>query len=238
VGLPRFARNDATGQTDKPNLGYFFGLSLAICNERCNNVESMTPKNTALEKKYDFVADEIVKKLILLFIFEKMEFPLTDESVNEIVVHNPEWMTYMDYCEAINKLIESKFVYRTTVGVETSFSITQDGRGALGHFYHKVPASIREEITAFAKEHRGKFKRKQEYTWDYYKNADDRYTVVLRIRDHLPGENLLEIKFKTDTRMGAKSIANIWREKASLIYETIYNMTTPDSPSEENKGEE
>ena len=182
-------------------------------------------KNLPVTKNIDFVADEMAKKLILLFIFEKMEFPLTDESINEIIVQNPEWMTYMDFREALFMLIQSKFVYQTTQASETNFAITQDGRGALGHFYQKIPASIREEIIEFAKENRPKYKRRQEYTWDYFKNADGTYTVVLKIRDHVAGNNLLEIKFKTDTRQGAKLAANRWRETAASIYERIYVLT-------------
>jgi len=182
--------------------------------------------------KIDFVADEMAKKLILLFIFEKMEFPLTDESINEIIMRNPTWMTYMDFREALFGLIQSKFVYQMTMASETSFSITQDGRGALGHFFQKIPASIREEIIEFARDNRPKFKKRQEYTWDYFKNADGTYTVVLRIRDHVVGDNLLEIKFRTDTRAGAKLAANRWRENAASTYERFYNMTTA---SEEEK---
>ena len=173
----------------------------------------------------EYTADELVKKLILLFIFEKMEFPLTDESLNEIIAQNSEWMTYMDFREALFLLIESKFIYQTAKGSEVCFNITQDGRGALGHFHQKIPASIREQIIEFARENRGKFKKRQEYTWDYFKNADGTYTVVLRILDQAAGDNLMEIKFKTDTRTSAKTIANKWRDKAATIYETIYMLT-------------
>jgi len=177
-------------------------------------------------KSPDFSADEIVKKLILLFIFEKMEFPLTDESLNEIIANNSEWMTYMDFREALFALIESKFIYRTTVGSQSCFSITQDGRGALGHFYQKIPASLREKVIEYARDNRQKFKRRQEYTWDYFKNGDGTYTVVLRIREQTSNDNLLEIKFKTDSRAGAKAAAHNWREKASGIYESLYLLTT------------
>lgn len=185
----------------------------------------MTPKT---RPPIDFVADEMVKKLILLFLMEKMEFPLTDESLNEIISQNPDIMNYMEYREALFQLIESKFVYQTVKGSETCFNITQDGRGALGHFYQKIPASIREQIIEYARENRQKFKRRQEYTWDYFKNADGTYTVVLRIQTAAAGDNLLEIKFKTDTRQSAKSVANKWREKASEVYELIYLLSMED----------
>ena len=187
------------------------------------NLDELTQRN------HDFVADELVKKLILLFIFEKMEIPLTDASISEIIMANPSWMTYMDFKDALFLLGESKFVYRANAGAETSFHITQDGRQALGHFFHKIPASIREEITHFTRDNRQNFKRNQEYTYDYFKNNDGTHTVVLRIKDHnVTAENLLEIRVKTPTRAGAIKAANRWKDKAAVVYEWINNAMIED----------
>ena len=177
-----------------------------------------------LDGKIDFIADDLVKKLILLFIFDKIEFPLTDASISEIIMANPSWMTYMDFKDALFLLGESKYVYRSSMGSDTGFFITNDGRNCLSHFFHKIPASIREEITEYARENRQRFKRSQEYTTDYFKNADGTHTVVLRIADHnSSAHNLLEIKIKTTTRAGAKKAVNRWKEKAAFVYEWINN---------------
>ena len=182
-----------------------------------------------IEKKLDFVADELVKKLILLFVFEKMEFPLTDASLNTIIVENPTWMNYMDFVEALFLLGENKYVYRKNAGSETRYHLTQDGRQALGHFFHKIPASIREEITTYARENRQKFKRKQEYTTDYFKNADGTHTVVLQIKDQNGGsDNLLEVRIKTSTRAGAKKAASRWKDKAAYVYDSINHSLIED----------
>ena len=47
-----------------------------------------------------FVADEITRKIILLFIFEKMDIPLSENTLSEIIMSNPDLMSYMDYREA------------------------------------------------------------------------------------------------------------------------------------------
>ena len=184
--------------------------------------------------KVDFVADELVKKLILLFVFEKMEFPLTDASVSEIIMAHPSWMTYMDFKDALFLLGESNYVYRISAGSETSFHITQDGRNALSHFFTKIPASIREDITEFAKENRQRFKRSQEYTNDYFKNADGTHTVVLRIKDQNGGSDcLLEVRLKTSTRNGAKKAATRWKDKAATLYEHINYVMIDDDKEDE-----
>ena len=174
-------------------------------------------------RNFDFVADEFVKKLVMLFVFEKMEIPLTDTSIDAIISANPSWMTYMDCKEVLFQLQESKFIYRAAHAGDAMFGITQDGRMALSNFYTKIPASIREEITNFAKTNRQKFKRSQEYTYDYFKNSDGTYTVVLRIRDTPTNDYLLEIRVKAATRTSAVRAANKWKEKAPNIYEYLHN---------------
>lgn len=178
---------------------------------------------------YDFVADDLVKRLILLFTFEKMEIPLTDASISEIIMANPSWMTYMDCKDALFLLQENKFIYRASHGDEVAFGITPDGRMALGSFYTKIPASIREEITSFAKENRQQFKRSQEYTYDYFKNSDGTYTVTLRIKDTNAGDNLLDIRVKTLTRASAVRAAAKWKDKAPGIYEHLHNTMLEDT---------
>ena len=175
-------------------------------------------------RNLDFTPDEMQKKLLILFILEKMEFPLTDISISEIVVANPSWINYMDFRDALFLLTESRLIRRKSHASETVFTITQGGRDCLTHFYTKIPASIREEITTYAKENRQRFKRSQEYTYDYFKNSDASHTLVLKIRDQAAGDNLLEIRIKTPTRAAAVKAASKWKDKAATVYENIYGI--------------
>jgi len=170
-------------------------------------------------KEPDFSSSEFVKKLILLFIMEKMEFPLTDESLNDIAATHPDWLTYMDLRDALSQLVETNLAFSSVgEGANTAFNITQDGRTALAHFYMKIPQSIRTAIANFANENRQKFKRRQEYTWDYFKATDGGYIVVLKI------VGSIEIKLHTDTRARAKAITTNWREMAPNVYELFFNL--------------
>jgi hypothetical protein len=132
-------------------------------------------------------------------------------------------MTYMDCKEVLFQLQESKFIYRASHGETAVFGITQDGRMALSNFYMKIPASIREEITNFAKTNRQNFKRNQEYTYDYFKNSDGTHTVALRIKDNNANDYLLEIRVKTSTRASAVRAAARWKDKAPTVFEGIHH---------------
>ncbi|MCL2756100.1 MAG: DUF4364 family protein [Firmicutes bacterium] len=176
-----------------------------------------------------FVADDMAKKLILLFIFEKMEFPLTDASISEVVVLNPSWLSYMDFRDALYVLGEAKFIHRSTSGTDPLFCITQSGRACLSHFYTKIPASIREEITQYSRDNKNRFKRSQEYTYDYFKNADGTYTILLKIKEGGSIDNMLEVRLKVSTRTEAVKATSKWKDRAPNVYEGILNILSDEN---------
>ncbi len=173
----------------------------------------------------DFIADSTVNKLILLFVLDKMEIPLTENSIVAITTSRNSWLNYMDCKDVLWQLIEVGFVYKTVDKTsESRYNITYEGRNCLSHFFLKIPSSLREEITAFAKNNRMNFKRAQEYVGDYYKNPDGSHTAVLRIRDPLEPQSLFEIKLKLPTRHSAIIAVKKWKDKAPKIYENIYEL--------------
>ncbi|MCL2621877.1 MAG: DUF4364 family protein [Firmicutes bacterium] len=176
-----------------------------------------------------FVADSTVNKLILLFVFEKMEIPLTENSLLDITTSRNTWLSYMDFKDTMWQLIENNFVYRFSKhSAECLYTITQDGRMCLSHFYTKIPASIREEIINFTRDNKYEVRRVQEYTNDYFKNADGSHTVIFRIREPQTNEHVLEIRTKTATRHAAIQACQKWKDKAAHVYETIFNMLIQD----------
>ncbi len=183
----------------------------------------------------DFVADAMVNKLILLFVLDKMEIPLTENSIIDICTSRNGWINYMDCQEALYQLLDAKFIYKTvsegTKSIkengeytkESVYNITYDGRNCISHFFGRIPQSLREEISGFAKQNRMIFKRSQEYVSDYFKNTDDgSHTVVLRIKEPLINQPMFEIKIKAPTRNAAVNACKKWREKAPNLYEYIF----------------
>jgi hypothetical protein len=173
----------------------------------------------------DFVSDSTVNKLILLFMLEKMEIPLTENSILEICTNRNSWLNYMDCKEIIWQLLESNFIYKTS-GTEpdnTYYGLNETGMNCLAQFFLKIPASLREDIVSYAKENRMNYKRSQEYVSDFKKNDEDgSYTAILKIIEPRVSTPLLELKIKTQSRNSAKIIAKKWHDKAPEIFENIF----------------
>lgn len=172
----------------------------------------------------EFTPDVTTNKLILLFVLDKMEIPLTENSIIDICTSRNQWLNYMECKDILWQLLEVNFIYNTSNEEdEVRYSITVDGRNCLSHFFLRIPQSLREAITFFVKENRMSFKRNQEYVSDYFKNPDGSYTVVLKIKEPLISQPLLEIKLKVPNRHAAIESCKKWKDKAPSSFEYLYD---------------
>ena len=170
----------------------------------------------------NYMGSTTIAKLVLLYVFDKMETPLTESTVLNICTNKNDWVNYMTCKEVLAELLDIGFLTATTSGTnEPFYSISAEGRACLSYFFVKIPSSVREDITAFVKENRMQFRRMQEYFRDYYKNADGTYTVLLKIIE--PSATLLEIKFNAPNRAAAVTMYKRWEEKASEIFANIHD---------------
>ncbi|MEG1751526.1 MAG: DUF4364 family protein [Clostridia bacterium] len=170
-----------------------------------------------------FAKDSTLDKLVILFVLEKMEIPLTENSITDICCADNGWVNYMDCKDALFRLVEANLIYKTKVSEkEDSFTITYEGRNCLLHFYRKIPLSLREQMQDFIADNRMEFKRAQEYVSDFVKNDDGSYTVTLKIRSPLIKESIFEINIKAPSHESAMECCNRWQTNAHSVYEHIY----------------
>ena len=161
-----------------------------------------------------------LNKLILLYVFEEMDVPVTQGTITLMCTSLNTWLPYMDCIVILNALKDSGFIMEFSHDKEPFFSITADGRSCLNNFYTRIPSTLRNEISEYIKETRMTYKRKQEYHHKYHKNPDGTYSVHLSISD--PIQTTLELKLNVSNRSIAKHITNNWEKKASQIYMRIH----------------
>ena len=164
--------------------------------------------------------DSSLNKLILLFDFDKMEVPLSENTVLDMCCSSNNWLAYMDCQPILNQLLECGWIYDIGSNGEPLYTITPDGRICLANFFINIPASTREAISIFVKNNRTKYIRKQEWVADYFMNKDGPYTVYLKIIE--PAQPVLELKVVVPNRQIAKDIYKKWGEKAVDVYRNIY----------------
>ena len=84
-----------------------------------------------------------VNKLILLFVFDKMESALSERVIVEMCTARNNWLNYMDCMELLPKLLDDGFICRISSSEEEPlYTITSDGRESLSSFYITIPKSV------------------------------------------------------------------------------------------------
>ncbi len=162
-----------------------------------------------------------VNKLIVLFVFDKMESPLSERTVLEICSTSNDWLNYMDCKELLPRLLDDGFLCTiSSAEEEPLYTITSDGRQSLNSFYINIPKSLRDEISAYVKKNSGQLRNRQECKSDYYQNKDGTYTVYLKIL--APVQPMVELRFVVPDKKTAQNIYKNWENKASDLYSAIY----------------
>lgn len=161
-----------------------------------------------------------VNKLIILFVFDKMETALSERTLVDMCTSSNNWLNYMDCMVLIPKLLEDGFIVQIPSEDDPLYIITPEGRESLANFYINIPISTREEITKFINHNSAKFRNRQECKSDYYQNKDGTYTVYLRIL--APVQPMLELKFVVPDKKTANTIYKKWEDKASELYSVVY----------------
>ena len=87
--------------------------------------------------------DTSINKLILLFVFDKMECPLSENTIIDMCCSSNNWISYMDYKPILNKLLDEAFIYNAAKYGDPLYTITPEGRYCLAEFYVQIPTSTR-----------------------------------------------------------------------------------------------
>ena len=161
-----------------------------------------------------------INKLIILFVFDKMESALSERTIVDMCSSSNSWMGYMDCVNVLHKLIDDNFICIVNEDEDTLYALTPDGRETLANFYINIPKSVREEISIFIKKNSARYRNRQECRSDYFQNMDGTYTVALKILS--PVQTILELKFVVPDKKTAKAIYKKWEEKAADVYSVIY----------------
>ncbi len=172
----------------------------------------------------EFKPDSTTYKLILLYMLDKMEIPLTENSILEICSTQNDWINWMECKDILAQLIKAEFIYKpSTDNEEDRYNITVKGRECVSQFYSRIPKSLRDNIDQFVVDNKLNFKRSQEYVSKYFKNEDGSYTVELRILEPNIAQNVFALSIKADSRHSAMMSCKKWKDIAPSVYQYIYS---------------
>lgn len=169
--------------------------------------------------------DSTINKLILLFVFDKMETALTESTILDLCSYKNNWIDFTNCKQTLMDVVQNGFVYKSDSNVsggDCFYDLTAEGRWCLKNFYTRIPSSVRQLISEDIKTKRIEYRRRQDYVATYAKCPDGSYDVILKIIE--PTKTTLEVKFNVMTRNIAKYIEKTWQEKAPTVYGKIQDI--------------
>lgn len=174
--------------------------------------------------KLEFSNDDFETKLMLLYMLEQIEIPLSEQFILDICTTRNDWINYMECVSVFHDLLRDGFIYTPDPldNKRCRYTLTAKGRSGLSIYYEEVPEELRKSISEFCKTNRMYFKRLQEYVADFSKNSDGSYLVTLQIIETASSEPMFEIKINMQSRTDAVKAVEIWTTKAPNFYEFVY----------------
>lgn len=167
--------------------------------------------------------DSTQNKLIMLFVFDKMETAMTESTILDLCSYKNNWIDYTNCLSTLGELTSNGFVYKTAMSNgESLYDVTTEGRVCLAHFYVRIPSSVREMISSDIKKKRIEYRRKQDYIATYDKKEDGSYDVTLKIEEAT--KTTLEIHLNVMTRNIAKYVEKSWQDKAAVVYSKLQEI--------------
>ncbi len=159
-------------------------------------------------------------KLLLLYIFCKVNMPISNSSITQIVLEN-NLINYFSLQQFLSELIDSGLINDIKRNNQHMLSITPKGKDALEFFNSRIPEKKMEIIDNYLKKNMVGIKNDDEVSADYEQNLD-KYTVVLRFQNY--GETIIDLKLSVDSSDKAKNICSLWKQNPESFYEKIVGL--------------
>ncbi len=157
-------------------------------------------------------------KLIILYMLDKVAFPLSNAQLSEFILDR-EYTDYFTIQSALSELDEAGFLKVKTIRNTSLYEITDEGRKTLSYFGRRISTDIREEIDAFLREHSCELRNETSTLADYFRTPEGEYAVRCRVLER--DSTLIDLTLTVPLKEQAESICGRWREKSQGLYAFI-----------------
>lgn len=157
-------------------------------------------------------------KLIVLYMLEKVDFPLTNGQISEFILEKG-YTTYFTLQQAISEMMEAGFIREESTHNRTLYHLTEDGAETIQYFKSNISPAIRKDVDTFMAENAYDLKNEVAVKSDYYPNSSNEYSVRCQIFES--NTTLIDLTISVPTEEEAISVSNNWNKKHQEIYAQI-----------------
>lgn len=162
-------------------------------------------------------------KLIVLYILDKVEFPLTNQQLTDFVLEKG-YTNYFTIQQVLSELVEDKFITCNVVRNSSFYEIAVSGGETLSFFYNKISAAIKNDIDDFLKKNKYKMRDANSTLADFREVRENEYITNLKVLER--GLPIIEINLSVPTEADANLICDNWAKKSAEVYAKIFSALT------------
>ena len=141
---------------------------------------------------YDNTRALAENKLIILYLIEKIEIPLSNSEICQFALEK-NLMDYFSVQQYLSELVESGLLEMTTENNSTRYTITSDGEDTLNYFIKHISNYAKSVINNYAKENSKRLRAEYAVTANYFQEMNNEYTVKCGVYDSDGTTSLMEI---------------------------------------------
>lgn len=161
-------------------------------------------------------------KLLLLYIFNKLNIPVSNTRITEIVLEN-NLLNYFSLQQYLGDLVSSGFLNANREEKKQLYSISYKGKSVLEYFESRINRSKKKIIDTYLSKLSELPGKQYDMAADYYP-ADEDYMVICKLlKDNKP---VMELKIAISSMDKAKHICEKWKKGAPDIYKNIMDTFT------------
>ena len=160
----------------------------------------------------------IIYKLIILYMLNRVVFPLTKAQVCDFVLEK-EYTNFINLQQAISELIDRDLISSKSIRNRTHLELTEDGKQTLNFFENRLSQAIKDDINTYFKEKEFELRNEISIYSDYYKATNGEYEASLVFKEK--ELELVNIKLSIPTKEMAVSICDKWEGASQDIYKYL-----------------
>ncbi len=159
----------------------------------------------------------IMYKLIVLYMLDRVDFPLTNSQISQFVLEKG-YTNYFTLQETISDLTSSEFITSSTIRNTSHYEITSTGHEAMDLFDSKLSDAIKLDILHYFEENKIHLKNESNIYADY-NPINNGYEVTCTVKEK--DDTILEIKILAPSKDRAIEICDNWSEKSEEMYDYL-----------------
>lgn len=162
--------------------------------------------------------EHATNKLILLYIIDKVNMPISNLIITKIVLEN-KFMNYFMFQQFINELCDNGHINYQSTDNRTFYTITSSGKQSLEYFINLIPQGIKLLIDNSIVSIRNNIRKETLIKADYVQEGESEFVVTCRVDED--NFSLIDLKITVGTKNDARHVCENWKNHSQVIYSEI-----------------